>query len=58
MSIVRYADRPDLLERRYEELTKPTFPAYMNENEPGSLYWAGSTPTFRTSRSRSWRGTT
>lgn len=40
MKLVRYADRPDLLERRYEELTKPTFPAYMNENEPGNLYWA------------------
>ena len=39
MKIVRYADRPDLLERRFEELTRPTFPAYMNENEPGNLYW-------------------
>lgn len=39
MKLVRYADRPDLLERRYEELTKPTFPDYMNENEPGNLYW-------------------
>lgn len=39
MNVVRYADRPDLLERRYEELTKPTFPEYMNENEPGNLYW-------------------
>ena len=39
MNVVRYADRPDLLERRYEELTKPTFPEYMNENEPGKLYW-------------------
>lgn len=39
MKVVRYADRPDLLERRYEELTRPTFPAYMNENEPGTLYW-------------------
>ena len=35
MKIVRYADRPDLLARRYEELTKPTFPEYMNHNEPG-----------------------
>jgi GNAT superfamily N-acetyltransferase len=39
VTIVRYADRPDLLERRFEELTRPTFPAYMNENEPGNLYW-------------------
>jgi GNAT superfamily N-acetyltransferase len=39
VKIVRYADRPDLSERRFEELTRPTFPAYMNENEPGNLYW-------------------
>ena len=39
MNVVRYADRPDLMERRYEELTKPTFPEYMNNNEPGNLYW-------------------
>ena len=39
MKLVRYADRPDLLERRYEELTRPTFPEYMNQNEPGDLYW-------------------
>ena len=39
MNVVRYSDRPDLLARRFEELTKPTFPAYMNENEPGNLYW-------------------
>ena len=39
VKLVRYADRPDLLERRFEQLTRPTFPAYMNENEPGNLYW-------------------
>jgi GNAT superfamily N-acetyltransferase len=39
MKIVRYADRPDLMERRFAELVQPTFPAYMNENEPGNLYW-------------------
>ena len=39
MNVVRYADRRDLMERRYEELTKPTFPEYMNNNEPGNLYW-------------------
>ena len=39
MKVVRYADRSDLRERRFEELTQPTFPAYMNENEPGNLYW-------------------
>ena len=39
MNVVRYADRPDLLERRFRELVVPAFPAYMNENEPGNLYW-------------------
>jgi GNAT superfamily N-acetyltransferase len=39
MSLVRYADRPDLRERRFEELVEPAFPAYMNENVPGNLYW-------------------
>ena len=39
MNVVRYADRPDLRARRYDELTKPTFPEYMNNNEPGDLYW-------------------
>ncbi len=39
MKLVRYADRPDLLERRFEELVVPTFPAYMNEGEPGNRYW-------------------
>jgi hypothetical protein len=39
VNLVRYADRPDLLERRFEELARPAFPAYMNENEPGNLYW-------------------
>jgi GNAT superfamily N-acetyltransferase len=39
VKFVRYADRPDLLERRFEELSRPAFPAYMNENEPGNLYW-------------------
>jgi GNAT superfamily N-acetyltransferase len=33
--LVRYADRPDLLERRYEELVRPTFPEYLDHNEPG-----------------------
>jgi GNAT superfamily N-acetyltransferase len=39
VKLVRYADRPDLLARRFEELTRPTFPEYMNHNEPGRLYW-------------------
>jgi hypothetical protein len=39
VNVVRYADRPDLLERRYDELIRPTFPEYMNSNEPGGRYW-------------------
>jgi GNAT superfamily N-acetyltransferase len=39
VKVVRYADRPDLRERRFAELVVPAFPAYMNENEPGNLYW-------------------
>ena len=35
MNVVRYADRPDLRARRFEELTQPTFPEYMNHNGPG-----------------------
>jgi len=35
MRLVRYAERPDLLERRFHELVRPTFPEYMNHNEPG-----------------------
>ena len=39
MNVVRYVDREDLMARRYEELTKPTFPEYMNQSEAGDLYW-------------------
>ena len=35
MKVVRYADRPDLLDIRFDALTAKTFPEYMNENEPG-----------------------
>jgi GNAT superfamily N-acetyltransferase len=35
MKVARYADRPDLRARRFAELTQPTFPEYMNHNEPG-----------------------
>ena len=35
MKIVRYADRPDLLEIRFVTLAERTFPEYMNHNEPG-----------------------
>ena len=29
MNVVRYADRPDLREIRFETLSRPTFPEYM-----------------------------
>jgi GNAT superfamily N-acetyltransferase len=37
MDVVRYADRPDLRERRREELNE--FPEYMNHNAMGWKYW-------------------
>lgn len=37
IELVRYADRPDLRERRREELN--TFPEYMNHNAMGWRYW-------------------
>lgn len=40
MKLVRYADRPDLRERRYEELSARTFPEFMHHNEPGGRYWS------------------
>lgn len=39
MNVVRYSDRADLLERRFEELSRLTFPEYMNHNVPGDAYW-------------------
>jgi GNAT superfamily N-acetyltransferase len=39
MELLRYADRPDLVERRYEELSLRTFPEYMHHNASGGLYW-------------------
>jgi hypothetical protein len=39
MNVVRYVDRDDLMERRYEELTKPTFPEYMNQSEVADRFW-------------------
>ena len=39
MNVVRYADRADLMERRFEELTRPTFPEYMNQSDVADLYW-------------------
>jgi GNAT superfamily N-acetyltransferase len=40
VKLVRYADRPDLRERRYEELSARTFPEFMHHNEPGGKYWS------------------
>lgn len=40
MELARYADRPDLLEIRFETLNRRAFPEYMNHNEPGGRYWA------------------
>ena len=39
MNLVRYADRPDLREVRYEQLTKPAFPEFMFHNQSGERYW-------------------
>jgi len=39
LKLVRYADRPDLRAVRFETLSKPTFPEYMNHNVPGGKYW-------------------
>lgn len=39
MRLVRYADRPDLLEIRNELLSHRTFPEYMHHNDPGAKYW-------------------
>lgn len=39
MELVRYVDRPDLREIRFQTLTRRTFPEYMNHNEPGARYW-------------------
>jgi GNAT superfamily N-acetyltransferase len=37
LNLVRYADRPDLVERR--ERLSGSFPTYMHHNEPGGRYW-------------------
>ena len=42
MTLVRYADRPDLLAVRFDLLARRTFPEYMNHNVPGERYWDGS----------------
>jgi GNAT superfamily N-acetyltransferase len=37
VKLVRYADRPELLDRR--DRLSGSFPTYMHHNEPGSRYW-------------------
>jgi GNAT superfamily N-acetyltransferase len=37
--LVRYADRPDLLARRHDELSRPTFPEFLHYNDAGGKYW-------------------
>jgi GNAT superfamily N-acetyltransferase len=39
MEPVRYADRPDLRAIRYEQLSKATFPEYLQHNETGNRLW-------------------
>ena len=39
MNLVRYADRFDLREIRYEQISLLTFPVYMHHNAMGHLYW-------------------
>jgi GNAT superfamily N-acetyltransferase len=39
VKLVRYADRADLRDLRYERLSRTTFPEYMHHNEPGARYW-------------------
>jgi GNAT superfamily N-acetyltransferase len=38
VNLVRYADRPDLIDRR--DRLSGSFPTYMHHNEPGGRYWA------------------
>jgi GNAT superfamily N-acetyltransferase len=38
VKLVRYADRPELIDRR--EWLSASFPTYMHHNEPGGRYWA------------------
>jgi GNAT superfamily N-acetyltransferase len=39
MTLVRYADRPDLREIRYETLSGRTFPEFMHHNQSGTRFW-------------------
>jgi hypothetical protein len=39
VNVVRYADRPDLRARRFDELSGATFPEYMHNNQSGTRFW-------------------
>jgi GNAT superfamily N-acetyltransferase len=39
MRLIRYADEPELRAIRFDVLSSPAFPEYLNENVPGNLYW-------------------
>jgi hypothetical protein len=39
LSLLRYADHPELRSVRHGILSRPTFPEYMNHNVPGGRYW-------------------
>jgi GNAT superfamily N-acetyltransferase len=39
VKLVRYADHPELRAIRYDVLSRPTFPEYMQHNVPGGRYW-------------------
>jgi hypothetical protein len=39
MELVRYADRPDLREIRFDTLSRRTFPEYLHHNQSGTRYW-------------------
>ena len=39
MKLVRYADRPDLREIRFQTLAERTFPTYMHHNQSGTRFW-------------------
>jgi hypothetical protein len=49
VKLVRYADRPELIDRR--ERLSGSFPTYMHHNEPGGRYWARLYDGTRTSSS-------
>lgn len=39
MNLVRYADHSELRAIRHETLSRPAFPEYMDQNEPGNRHW-------------------